>query len=282
MKKWEILLIPLVILVVLFPFSTRAFANKDLFIKQCAVCHTIGKGRLVGPDLLGVQKKRTQAWLLSFMKSPQKMIEKGDSIALKLKAEYGLVMPELHLSEEEIRSLLDYIVEEENQIKGDKQIQAARHYNEHVGAKSKQPIAFSHEIHAGAYQIPCLYCHTGARKSRHAGVPSANVCLNCHSQVRVDSPEIQKIHSAVKENKPIVWLKRHNLPDHAYFNHSQHVNAGVECQTCHGPVQNQIQPKPIQITMGWCIQCHRETNKGLTGMDHVKAQTKLDCVRCHH
>lgn len=138
------------------------------------------------------------------------------------------------------------------------------------GYQPKQPIAFSHKLHAGAYEINCRYCHTGAIKGKQANIPSPNICMNCHTQVKQESPEIQKIYAAIGydpktasytgQQKPIEWVRIHNLPDLAYFNHSQHVNvAGVECQTCHGPVEEMEVVKQYSLlTMGWCIDCHRK------------------------
>jgi hypothetical protein len=126
------------------------------------------------------------------------------------------------------------------------------------GYSPEQPIPFSHKLHAGDNKIPCLYCHSGAEKSRHASVPSVNVCMNCHSVVKGESPWIQQIKKAYAENKPIEWVRVHELPDYVYFPHKRHVAKGVACQTCHGQVQEmdriyQAQP----LTMGWCMECHR-------------------------
>ena len=141
----------------------------------------------------------------------------------------------------------------------------------------EQPIAFSHKIHAGEHGIDCNYCHHTARSSKHAGIPSVNVCMNCHTYINegttTGKEEINKIYAAIGfdpstrtyipnyEQKPIEWVRIHNLPDLAYFNHSQHVNvAGVECQTCHGPVEEMDEVYQYsKLTMGWCINCHRET-----------------------
>ena len=131
----------------------------------------------------------------------------------------------------------------------------------------KQPIAYSHKVHAGDYQMQCEYCHTGVATSRSASIPSASICMNCHSAiVKVtgeDEPsvEIQKIYDAIENNKPIEWVRIHNLPDLAYFNHAQHYKVGkIECQTCHGPIETMEQVKQFSpLTMGWCIDCHRET-----------------------
>ena len=130
------------------------------------------------------------------------------------------------------------------------------------GYQPKQPIAFSHKLHAGAYEINCVYCHTGATKDKQANIPSPNICMNCHSQIKKESPEIQKIYAAIGydaktasytgKQKPIEWVRIHNLPDLAYFNHSQHYNvAGIQCQTCHGPIEEMEVVKQYSLlTMG--------------------------------
>jgi len=107
----------------------------------------------------------------------------------------------------------------------------------HQGYAPVQPIAFSHKLHAGDSQIPCLYCHFGARTSRHAGIPPLNVCMNCHSILTKQTVEIEKLKEAVQRGQPIAWTKVHNLPDFVYFSHSQHVTGGVACTACHGPVE---------------------------------------------
>lgn len=177
----------------------------------------------------------------------------------------------------------------------------------------KQPIAFSHKIHAGQYEIECKYCHTGALKGKQANIPSANICMNCHTQIKVGTNtgegEIAKIYSAIGydpatgsytgKQKPIEWVRIHNLPDLAYFNHSQHVNvAGVACQTCHGPVQEMEVVKQYSLlTMGWCIDCHRKTDVNTKGnayydklieLHNSKKAMKvediggLECAKCHY
>ncbi len=142
--------------------------------------------------------------------------------------------------------------------------------------KPEQPIAFNHTLHAGKMAINCQYCHSSAEKSKHAGIPSANVCMNCHKAVSTGTTtgttEIAKIYEAVgwdatamkytgKEN-PIEWVKVHNLPDHVAFSHATHVAIGkIECQKCHGPVDKEfdVAEQWSPLTMGWCIQCHNET-----------------------
>ena len=141
----------------------------------------------------------------------------------------------------------------------------------------EQPIAFSHKIHSGDHGIDCNYCHHTARDSKHAGIPSLNVCMNCHTYINegtiTGKEEINKIYAAIGfdpntrsyipnyEEQPVEWVRVHNLPDLAYFNHSQHVNvAGVECQTCHGEIEEMDEVyQESKLTMGWCINCHRET-----------------------
>lgn len=179
------------------------------------------------------------------------------------------------------------------------------------GYQPTQPIAFSHELHAGQYEIDCQYCHTGVRKSKSANIPSANICMNCHSQVKTDSEEVQKIYAAIDydpdtktygtDTKPIEWIRIHNLPDLAYFNHSQHVGvAELECQTCHGPIEEmEVVYQYSTLTMGWCINCHRETDVNAKGnayydklvklhSEQSKAPMKvediggLECAKCHY
>ncbi len=177
----------------------------------------------------------------------------------------------------------------------------------------KQPIAFSHKIHAGQYEIECNYCHTGALKGKQANIPSPNICMNCHTQIRTGTNtgegEIAKIYSAIGydvttgsytgKQKPIEWVRIHNLPDLAYFNHSQHANVGgIACQTCHGPIQEMDVVKQYSLlTMGWCIDCHRKTDVNTKGnayydklleLHNGKKAMKvediggLECAKCHY
>ncbi|GJM61689.1 cytochrome c [Persicobacter diffluens] len=175
----------------------------------------------------------------------------------------------------------------------------------HVGVQQGyapvQPIAFSHEIHAGQYDIDCNYCHTGVEKSKNANIPSANICMNCHSAIKTDSDEIAKIYAAVENNQPIEWVRVHNLPDLAYFNHSQHVKVGgLECQQCHGEVETmEVVRQEAPLTMGWCIDCHRTTEVNSKGnayydklvelhAEHSKEPMRvediggLECSKCHY
>ena len=160
------------------------------------------------------------------------------------------------------------------------------------GYKPVQPIAFSHRLHAGGNKIPCLYCHYAARTSRHAGIPPASVCMNCHSILEKQTVEIEKLKESVQQQRPIRWVKVHNLPDFVYFNHSQHVLSGVACQRCHGPVERMDSIEQFApLTMGWCLECHREHANLPTGSfrramlslsQKPKPAVGLDCVSCHY
>ncbi|MEE9235663.1 MAG: cytochrome c3 family protein [Candidatus Acidoferrales bacterium] len=135
-----------------------------------------------------------------------------------------------------------------------------------------QPIAFSHKLHAGDYQMPCLYCHSYARRSPVAGVPSVQLCMGCHERnLRIDTPEIQKLKDTWERQEPIPWIRVYSVPDFVHFNHKRHVRAGVECQTCHGPVETLERVYQVNsLEMGWCIQCHQQRG------------ASIDCATCHY
>lgn len=209
--------------------------------------------------------------------------------------------------------------------------------NVEANYKPTQPIAFPHDLHAGKNEIDCQYCHSASRKSRTAGIPSVNVCMNCHKGVqegqRSGNAEISKIYYAAgfdpsrkgnavynhgtdanpvwettpRVDRPIEWIKVHNLPDFVYFNHSQHVEVGkIECQTCHGPVEKMDQAEQwAPLTMKWCVECHRETEVQFEGneyYDRIHEEAKeafkhqpvqdfkltvdkiggLECGKCHY
>ena len=151
------------------------------------------------------------------------------------------------------------------------------------GYKPVQPISFSHKLHAGELQMDCKYCHFGAEKGKKAGVPPVSVCLNCHKQIRPDAPEIKKIHAAAASGQSIPWVKVHNLPDFVTFDHSRHVNKGVACQTCHGPVQEMVEVKQFSsLAMGWCVNCHRSYNTDPPEqLKDRKIHASIDCTGCH-
>jgi len=200
------------------------------------------------------------------------------------------------------------------------------------GYQPIQPIAFSHKIHAGENKVDCQYCHSSAKHSKHSGIPSLNVCMNCHKNiaevaegtiVEADGKtltkadldlEIQKLYDAIgwdqdelayKENyeqKPVKWERIHNLPDFAYFNHSQHVTVGgLKCQQCHGPVEEMDEMYQFSpLTMGWCINCHKETELDFKGNEYyaqiheelskkygvekvtVAQMGGMECGKCHY
>ncbi len=148
------------------------------------------------------------------------------------------------------------------------------------GYAPDQPIKYSHAVHAGAMQIPCQYCHFSASRSRHAGIPPAQICMNCHSQVKKDDPEVKKIKAAIDSGQPIHWVRVHEVPDHVYFNHSAHVNNGVACEKCHGEVSQMGRVEQwAPLTMGWCLDCHRGEPDS-PAYDRGGALT--DCATCHH
>jgi mono/diheme cytochrome c family protein len=184
-----------------------------------------------------------------------------------------------------------------------------------------QPIFFSHVIHAGSMQIACQYCHANARRSSAAGIPSVERCMGCHKIVSAEgNPEVQKLHRYWERKEPIPWVRVFKVPEYAQFTHKPHVQAGLQCQTCHGRIETMEQVAaqvgqntvndlmnltgmsvpPTKLTMGWCVECHRSVNaSGVQAVQRVAAlpvpsvhvvpgsETKqriapLECVTCHH
>jgi len=391
------------LLVVLITFSSQIFSQPDgaqIYKANCTACHTIGAGRLIGPDLSGVTEKREEKWLKSWITNSQDLIASGDVDAIAIFEEYNkTVMTPFDFSDEELTAVLAYIANPP--VKENKIASSATQFSEQgmststqlmlialvlvvlvfmlssiknslkeslgqeietipetltnqtkvffenninvlfvvltviiIGLKvvfdilmgvgvttnyqPEQPIAFSHKIHAGDNGIDCNYCHTSARTSKTSGIPSANVCMNCHANIttgtNTGTTEIQKIYDAIGydpdtrtyieeyEQKPIQWVRIHNLPDLAYFNHSQHVTVGqLECQECHGAIEEMdVVKQDSELTMGWCIECHRETEVKMEGNDyytsiHEKMKVKyagekitvdkmggLECGKCHY
>lgn len=390
-------------LAVLFFLSFNLFADVDgekLFKQNCTACHTIGGGRLVGPDLIGITEKREDKWLKSWITNSQDLIASGDADAIAIFEEYNkTVMTAFDFSDEELTAVLGYIANPpikenittssgteladqdmntstqlmlialilvvlvfmlssvKNSLKeslgqevetvpetlmNQTKLFFAKNMNVlfvvfigviislkvvfdtlmGVGVTTdympEQPIAFSHKIHAGDNGIDCNYCHTAARTSQTSGIPSANICMNCHANITsgttTGTTEIQKIYDAIGydpetrtyiegyEQKPIEWVQIHNLPDLAYFNHAQHVTVGkIECQECHGPVEEMdVVKQESDLTMGWCINCHRDTEVKMEGNDyytilHEQLKEKyvgkkitvdkmggLECGKCHY
>jgi len=126
------------------------------------------------------------------------------------------------------------------------------------GYAPKQPIPFSHQQHAGDFEIPCLYCHGSAEYAAFAEVPGLDVCMNCHNMVGTESPYVQELKEHYEAGVPIPWVRVHVLPDFVHFNHRAHIAAGLACQTCHGPVEEmEVVYQWAPMTMGWCMDCHR-------------------------
>ncbi|NEM98064.1 c-type cytochrome [Pontibacter burrus] len=378
-------------------------AGAALFKNNCAVCHSAGSDVIVGPGLKGITGKRSEGWLIKWIKNSQALIQSGDADAIAIYNEYNKqAMPSFaSLSDDDVKAILAYVDAQanvaaaapttvagpegaapganvgtdaigaiggyldivlvvliivlivlvvtlllitsllKNYLNKNRQLDEAD--NEIVnqrfdfskiykskavrtlvllifvvvlvdlgldkmmgigiqqGYAPKQPIAFSHKLHAGEHQIDCSYCHTTVYESKSASIPSANICMNCHSQIKKESPEIQKIYRAIERNKPIEWVRIHNLPDLSYFNHSQHTQVGgVECQTCHGPIQEMdVVYQYSPLTMGWCIDCHRETPLNTEGNAYYDNLVKLheqsskgaftvasnggtECSKCHY
>jgi hypothetical protein len=151
-----------------------------------------------------------------------------------------------------------------------------------TGYAPTQPIEFSHKVHAKDSLIPCEFCHSSARKGPVAGVPAASTCMKCHSQIKKDSPEIRKIAAAIRDGRPIEWVRVHDLPDFVCFDHSAHVTKGVACQTCHGPVEQMARvTQSRDMNMGWCVRCHRDyTARPPKGITNVRAS--VECSACHY
>jgi hypothetical protein len=165
-----------------------------------------------------------------------------------------------------------------------------------VATPSVQPIAFPHNVHVQTYKIDCQYCHTDARRSEYAGIPSVERCMGCHKITAADRPEIKKLAEFAAKQQPIPWTRVYKLPEFTHFPHKAHIRAEVRCQTCHGAVETMttvgattgptlvndalnlagFRPSSPPLTMGWCIECHREQN-ATRG-----TQAPMDCVACHH
>lgn len=363
-------------------FSQTAEAEANFAV--CKACHTIGGGKLVGPDLQGVNERHDEEWLIKFIQNSQELINSGDPAAVKIFEEYNRIpMPPNNLTPDQIRDILLYIenggkvaasevgeteqevaeeiVEEDAdaellaEIKRDdaRHLQAtfiamvvliilslfdllvtriikqrwihtivilialiisgevifveASNLGRQQYYQPEQPVWFSHKVHSGQNQIDCKYCHFSADKSMHSGIPPVAVCMNCHNQVKkgkiTGEAEIAKVIEAYNNNEPIQWVKVHNLPDHVYFNHAQHVNVGkMDCTECHGDVAKMDEIIQVNdLSMGWCIDCHRtkevqfsnkfydqykqlheEIAKGEISKVFVTDVGGEDCQRCHY
>jgi cytochrome c2 len=379
-RKHFVLLATLLLFITSINTQLQAQEGKDMFA-VCAACHTIGGGRLIGPDLAEVTERRDEAWLIKFIQNSQEMIQSGDEDAVALFAEYNNIpMPPNNLTDDEVRTLLSYIknfdasaetkteaapVEESHSatesyteptylrkanarnygttffialilfilaladlivtrfikakfvhvililitvfIMGEIVVIEAQGLGRQQYYEPEQPIAFSHKVHAGQNKIDCMYCHTTANESMHAGIPSTQLCMNCHSVVKsgktTGTEEIAKIYASLESQTPIEWIKVHNLPDHVFFSHAQHVEVGqLDCNECHGPIETMDRVMQVNdLSMGWCIDCHRTKEVQFTNnfyKDYAKLHEEInagkrskvtvdqiggdDCQKCHY
>ncbi|MCP4553629.1 MAG: c-type cytochrome [Bacteroidetes bacterium] len=379
MKAIKSIVFIFTLLFFLFPTNRqlKAQEGKDFFT-VCTACHTIGGGKLIGPDLKGISERRNEDWLIKFIQNSQEQIQAGDKIAVQLFEEFNFIpMPPNNLSDDEVRILLSYInnptgeaavpqpiteiVEPEEFVIEPAYMKKANARNHGtifylalilliiafadlvftriikarfvhiitmlisifimgkiivVEAQSlgrqqyyqpEQPIAFSHKVHTGQNQINCLYCHTTASESMYAGIPSTQLCMNCHAVVKsgatTGTKEIAKIFKSLESGKPIEWIKVHNNPDHVFFSHAQHVAVGkLDCVDCHGPVETMDLVMQVNdLSMGWCIECHRtqevqfsnefyanyktlheDLNSGKKSIITVDNIGGNDCQKCHY
>jgi Cytochrome c7 and related cytochrome c/Class III cytochrome C family len=164
---------------------------------------------------------------------------------------------------------------------------------------SAQPINFPHNVHAGTYKVDCQYCHSDARRSEYAGIPSVTRCMGCHRITAADRPEIQKLAAYAAKGEPIPWVRVYKVPEYVYFPHKAHIRAQLKCQQCHGAVEQMttiaapptgpnlgndmlslvgLRPAAPPLSMGWCVECHRQSNADRT----KKLHAPLDCATCHH
>jgi mono/diheme cytochrome c family protein len=274
--------------------SRETMTGHQLFVTHCAVCHG-DTGRGDGPSAAGLATKPANLADGRLMNSlPDAFLE---SVILHGAAAEGLAptMPPFapFLGEAQARDLVAYIrtlaeppfrPEDANPLVT-------------VPGAPRQPILFSHLIHAGSFKIDCQYCHADARRAEYAGLPSVERCVGCHKIIGVqDNPEIGKIHAYARAGQPIPWVRVFKVPEFTYFTHKAHVHAGLACQTCHGPIERMrvvgaptgprllndlsrlvgLKPTPPPLSMGWCVDCHRTQNATRN------MQAPLDCVVCHH
>lgn len=398
----------------MFAFSSPTFAEearsaeegKKLYeANNCGSCHALDK-KLVGPALRGVHERRSEEWLVSWIRNNKKFRESGDADANKLYQEYGGAAMNIfeNLTPAQVLNIVEYIktapapaaagpkVAVDATADADKSDPSTKYillilvavfsivlvvlarvrstlrkiaaekspedypsvndnrkwYQKMLpkplanmnpvvlsifitlaiglpaawygykfsitevgvqkGYAPKQPIAFSHKLHAGELNIDCKYCHSTVEESKSASIPALNTCMNCHKGVQLTdkyngeiSPEIKKIYAALDYDpealpgkefgnnpKPIRWVRIHNLPDHAYFNHSQHVVVGkLQCQSCHGPIEKmEVVQQWSTLQMGWCIDCHRNTgidaaNNNYYAALHAKAKKDINDKENH-
>jgi mono/diheme cytochrome c family protein len=267
--------------------------GKAVYSRACAVCHGAagaGDGPAAG-NFATKPSDLTDGRLMNPL--PDEFLR---NIVLNGGPAEGLspAMPPFrgHLGDEEVRQVIAYV----RSLARPTFDPAASLPLVSVRGAPAQPILFSHLIHAGSFAIPCQYCHAAARRGVAAGLPSVDRCMGCHKIIGAqDNPEIAKIHEYARRGAAIPWVRVFAVPEFTYFPHKPHVQAGVACQTCHGPIERMrvvgaqtgprlvndlqnligLRPPPPAFSMGWCISCHREQNaRG--------RQAPMDCVACHH
>ncbi len=173
-----------------------------------------------------------------------------------------------------------------------------------VGYMPEQPVPYSHAVHVGKLGLDCRYCHNTVERSSHSAVPPAETCMNCHKTIKATSPKLLPIREAFAQNKPVKWVRVHDLPDYVYFNHSAHVRRGVGCESCHGRVDRMDKVAQVSpLTMSWCLECHREPTSHIRPLDQIttmgyeppggrlesgkanaekyNTNPKTDCSTCH-
>ncbi|PYN24328.1 MAG: hypothetical protein DMD99_11425 [Candidatus Rokuibacteriota bacterium] len=269
-------------------------AGEALYLRYCAVCHG-DAGRGDGSSAAGFATKPadlTDGRLMNAL--PDEFLL---SIILRGGPAEGLTagMPPFadFLSEHQTRQLIRYV---RAVASPPFRPQMAKPLVTPPNAP-RQPILFSHVVHAGSFQIACQYCHADARRSEYAGLPSVERCMGCHKIIGAqDNPEIAKLHDYARRGQPIPWIRVFKVPEFTVFPHKPHVRVEIACQTCHGPIERMrvvgadtgpklgddlvrflgFRPPARALTMGWCVDCHRERNA--TRGDHAP----LDCVTCHH
>jgi hypothetical protein len=177
-------------------------------------------------------------------------------------------------------------------------------YATQQGVARQQPIQFSHKHHAGELGIDCRYCHAQVESASYAGIPPTATCMNCHSQIWMDSPALAPVRASWTSNEPLAWIKVHDLPDFVYFDHGIHVRKGVACEVCHGRIDRMNQVwQESSLQMEWCLDCHRNPAHYVRPREHVfdfgwtppadqaelgrqlveayDIQTRTDCTTCH-
>src|SRR5690606_3885340 len=143
-------------------------------------------------------------------------------------------------------------------------------YYTDAGYRPEQPVPFSHKLHAGEMGLDCRYCHNTVERSAHAAVPPTQTCMNCHSQVATESPALEPIRHSYEHGEPVEWVRVHQLPDYAFFDHRPHLAAGVGCVSCHGRIdQMTVVEMAKPLSMGWCLECHRDYEPNLRPLDRI-------------